>query len=107
MKERNGGTIQLALNEENESFDGDNPFPEIIEEENSPTASSTSVNSSGLENPFFEHLEMEVNSHVQNMDGRVQVVGGEDGCPKTTKNMVQGLAILIYYYQHCFSLYFA
>ena len=71
MKECKGGTTQINLNEVNESIDGENHLLEIVEEDNSPTPSSTSVNSFGLENSLLENLKMEVNNQVQNIDGRV------------------------------------
>lgn len=84
LKERKIGTTQLTLNEENELIDGENPSPEIIEEDNSPTASSTSGNSIGLENQLLESLEME----VQNIDRRDHNVGGEDGHLQKFKDSV-------------------
>lgn len=77
MKDRKAGAIYLALSEENESGDDENPS-EIVEEINSPTASSASVNSSGLENILVESFEMEVNRQVQNVDKRDHNVGCED-----------------------------
>uniref|UniRef100_A0A7I4AAP3 Uncharacterized protein n=1 Tax=Physcomitrium patens TaxID=3218 RepID=A0A7I4AAP3_PHYPA len=77
LKDRKAGAIYLALSEENESGDDENPS-EIVEEINSPTASSASVNSSGLENILVESFEMEVNRQVQNVDKRDHNVGCED-----------------------------
>jgi len=78
LKERKSGTTQLILNEENESIDGENPSLEIVEEDNSPTTSSTSVNSFGLENQLLEPLEMGVNVLIQSITWRDHDVCGED-----------------------------
>jgi len=78
LKERKFGTTQLILNEDYESIDGENPSLEIVEEDNSPTASSTSANSSGLENQLLEPLEMEVNVVIQSISWGDHHVYGED-----------------------------
>ncbi|KAH9551258.1 hypothetical protein CY35_09G005900 [Sphagnum magellanicum] len=61
VKERKGNASQLAPHEiENESMeDEEGPSPEIIEEDDSPTASSISLASSGHEPNLPEPLEME------------------------------------------------
>lgn len=87
LKERKGGTTQSPLNEENESLDGESPSLEIVEEDNSPTASSTSINSSGQENPLLEHLEMEVSYQVQNANGRVHIIDEEGECLLKSNNI--------------------
>ncbi|KAH8952914.1 hypothetical protein BDL97_09G109300 [Sphagnum fallax] len=61
VKERKGNASQLAPHEmENESMeDEEGPSPEIIEEDDSPTASSISLASSGHEPNLPEPLELE------------------------------------------------
>ena len=72
MKERKGSISRLALHElENESVDEESASPEIVDEDNSPTASSTSRGSSGHDNNLAEPLEMEIidqAAHVEASD---------------------------------------
>lgn len=74
------------LNEENESVDDENPSPEIVEEDNSPTASSTSLNSSAHDNPLLlEPQEPEVSDQSQ-PEGRDRTISGEGGQPPKLKD---------------------
>lgn len=81
MKDRKTGAPTSVLNEENESLDDGNPSPEIVEEDNSPTASSTSLNSSAHDNPLLlESQEPEVIDQSQ-AEGRDQAILGEGDQP--------------------------
>lgn len=86
MKDRKSGAPTSVLNEENESVDDGNPSPEIVEEDNSPTASSTSLNSSAHDNPLLlESQEPEVIDQSQ-AEGRDQAISGEGDQPPKPKD---------------------
>ncbi|CAM6010037.1 unnamed protein product [Sphagnum balticum] len=82
LKERKGSVSQLAIHElENDSMDEEGPSAEIVEEDNSPTASSTSLGSlGGCEPNLAESLEIEICEQAgQEVMGRdEEVIAGQD-----------------------------
>jgi len=88
LKERKADICQSTLNEGNESMDGENTSLDIVEEDNSPTTSSTSLNSSGLDNQLLKPREMEVNTSISNINWRDYHVGEEDGCLQNSKDVL-------------------
>ncbi len=86
MKERKGSVSQLAIHElENDSMDEEGPSAEIVEEDDSPTASSTSLGSlGGCEPNLAESLEIEICEQAgQEVMGRdEEVIAGQDVCTK-------------------------
>ncbi|CAK9880512.1 unnamed protein product [Sphagnum jensenii] len=82
LKERKGIVSQLAIHElENDSMDEEGPSAEIVEEDDSPTASSTSLGSlGGCEPNLAESLEIEILLGIsEDSQGLVQMESGENG----------------------------